>query len=266
MTFNMANRTVGPPRVDPDAAGARLAFVLDEERAPTDGEVHSHRRAQLVHAARGVLVVTTAGGRWVVPPARAVWIPTRTPHRVASRAPFHLRTLYVEPRAAPLVDPGRARVVAVDRLVAELLAVAATFGSRYPRGGPEERLVRVILDRLPALAVAPLHLPTPTVPALVTIARALAEDPADRRTLADFARVVGATERTLARWFSSDVGTTFRAYRAQARLLAALERLGAGASVTRTAFEVGYADVSSFIETFRAATGLTPSRYFAAGP
>jgi len=264
MTFDMANQTSGSAHLDPDAAGARLAFVLDAACPPTDGAVHQHRRAQLVHAARGVLVVTTPEGRWVVPPERAVWIPTRTPHRVASRRPFHLRTLYVEPRAAPLVEPGRARVVAVDRLVAELLAVAAGFGPRYARGGPEERLVRVILDRLPALAVAPLHLPTPKVPALVTIARALADDPSDRRTLADFARAVGATERTLARWFMADVGMTFRAFRAQARLLAALERLGAGEAVTRTAFEVGYADVSSFIEAFKSATGCTPARYFSA--
>ncbi len=263
MTFDMANRT-RPDLLDPDAPGARLAFVLDAEHGPTRGEVHRHRRAQLVHAARGVLVVTTPEGRWVVPPERAVWIPSRTPHAVASRRSFHLRTLYVEPRAAPLVDPGRARVVAVDRLVAELLAVAAGFGPRYPRGGAEERLVRVILDRLPALAVAPLHVPSPKTPALVAIARALEDDPADRRTLAELGRAVGATERTLARWFAADLGTTFRAFRAQVRLLAALERLGAGHDVTRTAFEVGYADVSSFIEAFKAATGTTPARYFGA--
>jgi AraC-like DNA-binding protein len=46
------------------------------------------------------------------------------------------------------------------------------------------------------------------------------------------------------------------------RLLVALEKLGAGASVTQVALEVGYNDVSSFIAVFRDALGETPARYF----
>jgi len=264
-TKNMANQTRLPGPLDPDAPGARFAFVLEEEHAPTVGVAHAHRRAQLVHAARGVLTVTTAEGRWIVPPHRAVWIPRRVPHAVASRRPFQLRTLYVDPRATSLEHRQREapRVVAVDRLTEELLAAAAAYGARYRRGGPEERLVRVIIDRLPALTVAPLHVPSPKHPALLAIAHALDENPADHRTLEELARSVGATERTLARWFARDLGMSFRAYRGQVRLLAALERLAAGHDVTRTAFEVGYSDVSSFIGAFKAATGTTPARYYA---
>lgn len=38
---------------------------------------HTHRRAQLLYGATGVMQVSTTNGRWVVPPQRAVWIPPR---------------------------------------------------------------------------------------------------------------------------------------------------------------------------------------------
>jgi AraC-like DNA-binding protein len=57
---------------------------------------------------------------------------------------------------------------------------------------------------------------------------------------------------------------SFGRWRQQLRLLAALELLGAGESVTRVAFEVGYEDVSSFISAFKGAMGETPARYFEA--
>lgn len=259
----MPRPSARPPRpIDPDA-GARAAFVLDVRSEATEGPWHAHRRAQLVHAAEGVLTVTTPAGRWVAPPQRAVWVPSGMKHSVASRRPFRLLTLYVEPGAAPL--PGECRVVAVDRLVAELLAAAAAFGADYPPGGPEERLVRVILDRLPALAVTPLlHLPEPTSPPLRRITAALAEDPADRRTLEAWAASVAMTKRTASRRFLAETGMTFGRWRQQFRLLLAVERLGAGGSVSEVAFEVGYEDVSSFISAFKAALGETPARYFTA--
>jgi len=249
-----------PKHVDPDA-GPRPAFVLAASHRPTEGHPHAHRRAQLVHAAEGVLLVTTPAGRWVAPPQRAIWVPARMTHSVASRRPFRLLTLYVEPDAAPL--PDACRVVAVDRLVAELLAAAADFGADYPAGSAEERLVSVLLDRLPALGTAPLlHLPEPTSAQLVRIAAALKKNPADSRTFDEWSRGVGMTTRTAARRFVAETSLTFGRWRQQLRLLAALEKLGAGESVTSVAFEVGYEDVSSFITAFKAAMGETPARYF----
>lgn len=248
--------------LDPDTA-PRAAFVLEERYEATDGPAHAHRRAQLVHAAEGVLIVTTPAGRFIAPPQRAVWVPGGMKHSVTSRRAFRLLTLYVEPAAAPL--PNACRVVAVDRLVAELLAAAAALGADYPAGGAEERLVRVVLDRLPALAVAPLlHLPEPSSRELRKMTRALAENPADGRTLDEWAEGVGLTTRTAARRFVAETGMTFGRWRQQLRLLDAVERLGAGESVTSVAFDVGYQDVSSFISAFKSAMGKTPARYFGA--
>jgi AraC-like DNA-binding protein len=244
--------------IDPDAA-PRTAFVLEEGYPASDGAWHSHRRAQLIHSAEGVLTVHTKGGRYVSPSERGVWIPGGMAHAVSSRRPFRLLTLYVAGDRS--IDD--CRVVAVDRLVAELLRAAAAFGPDYPAEGPEARLVRVILDRLPSLDVMPvMHLPEPRDPALLRIAQAIEKDLRDDRTLAEWSKTVGLTEKTAARRFAAETGTTFGRWRQHVRLLAALERLGGGVSVTTVAFEVGYRDVSSFIAAFKAAMGVTPHQYF----
>lgn len=252
----------GRKQIDPDTV-ERSVFVLAERYDPADGPWHTHRRAQLIHASEGVLTVRTRSGLWVVPPQRAVWILPGVAHQVSSRRGFWLRTLYAEPGTLTL--PDECCVVAVDRLVNELLIAASAFGPRYAPTGPEARLLQVILDRLPTLVVAPLQLATPQEPRIRRIANLLAKDPADARTLDELAAGAGLSARTAARLFLKETGLTFGKWRQQLRLLAALERLGAGESVTSVAFDVGYADVSSFIAVFRAALGETPARYFRGG-
>ena len=235
-------------------------FVLTERYDAGTGHWHSHRRAQLIHASSGVLTVHTPAGLWVVPPQRAVWVPPRMRHRVSSLKGFVLRTLYADAARVPV--PAQCTVVAVDRLLDELLRVAATIGTDYKRASPEGRVMAVLLDRLPHLASVPLHLPQPQDTRLARITLTLLADPADPTTLAQWSQQVGATTRTIARSFLKETGLTFVQWRQQRRLLAALERLGAGDSVTRVALDVGYGDVSSFIALFKAAMGETPARYF----
>jgi quercetin dioxygenase-like cupin family protein len=59
---------------------------------------HSHRRAQFLYGATGVMEVGTDDGAWVVPPQRGVWIPAGKPHRVRMLG-VSTRSLYIEPRA-----------------------------------------------------------------------------------------------------------------------------------------------------------------------
>lgn len=246
--------------VDPDKA-RRAVLVLEASYAATQGSWHTHRRAQLVHAAEGVLHVSTPDGLWIAPPHRAIWIPGGVRHRVGSKRSFRLLTLYADPAAVTV--PRECRVVAVDRLVEELLRVAAAYGGDYPSGGPEARLVRVIVDRLLSLDDRPMfHLPSPRSKELATITKALTLTPGDRRTLEQWAKTVGLGGKTAARRFIEETGLTFGRWRQQCRLVAAVEKLGAGESVTSVAFDVGYDDVSSFIAAFKTSMGTTPARFF----
>ncbi|MES2041877.1 MAG: helix-turn-helix transcriptional regulator [Pseudomonadota bacterium] len=245
--------------IDPDTA-ARPVFVLSEQYERFDGPWHAHRRAQLIYASEGLLTVRTTFGLWVVPPRRAVWIVPGEEHKGSAPKGFLLRTLYMEPGIVTV--PSRCCVVTVDRLLDALLAEASTFGTAYPLDGPEQRLMQVILDRLPELEITPSYLPTPRDSRLVQLVTILENNPADSRSLEALAVASGMTGRTAARLFVKETGLTFARWRQQLRLLKAMQALSLGESVSNVAADVGYNDVSAFITVFKDAFGETPARYF----
>ncbi|MBV8969982.1 MAG: helix-turn-helix transcriptional regulator [Verrucomicrobia bacterium] len=244
---------------DPDSV-ACPAFVRTQRYKAGEIPTHRHKRGQLLCASEGVITVRTEDGLWITPPQRAVWIASDTLHSVRSTKSFRLMALWVEPGIANLSK--RCCVVNVDGLMTELLKAAAVFGSDYLPGGPEERLIQVLLDRFKKLTVVPLFLPEPRDERLKRITRAIAADLQTTTPLEVWARNAGITLRTAARLFRQETGMTFGRWRLQLRLLTALEQLAAGDPVSNVALNVGYADVSSFIAVFKASFGQTPAKYF----
>ena len=224
-----------------------------------DTERHDHAHAQLLYALSGLMRVETALGVWVVPPQRAVWIPAGMAHRVTMVGEVQMRSLYVLEGLEGL--PGACQVISVSALLRELIAAFSAAPLGYGPHGPEARLAAVILDQLRAPVLATLHLPIPRAARLRPIADAILADPADTRGLTDWARVAGASARTLARLFEAETGMGFRTWRQQVRLHAALARLSAGEAVTSVAFAVGYDSPSAFIAMFRKALGTSPRAY-----
>lgn len=265
--MNAAKQTAKPsastrkpqPRLDPDKARPAV-LVLAERYAKGTGPWHRHARAQLIHASEGVLTVRTREGLWVVPPQRAVWLLPAVEHQVSSSKAFSLCTLYA--RADTIDLPAACCVVSISPLVAALLRAAAEGGLDYPPDSPQSRLLDVILDRLPMLAVPSLHLPTPRDARLRRITDALARDPSDQRSLDAWSTEAGCAARTAARLFLRETGLSFGQWRHQLRLLVSLDRLGRGKSVNAAALDVGYRDVSSYIAMFKRAFGETPGKFF----
>lgn len=225
---------------------------------------HSHRRGQLIYASVGVIAVTTDAGTWIVPPQQAVWVPAGVAHELSSRGPLALRTVYVDPSRAGAL-PDACCVVAVRPLLRELILVLMDLPPDYAPDGPEARLVAVLLDELQRLRPAALNLPAPVDRRLREIARALLADPADPRTLAQWAAATGAGARTLARLFVRDTGISFGAWRTRLKMLTAIERLALGQSVTEIAYDLGYASPSAFVARFRRTVGLPPAQYLRSG-
>jgi AraC-like DNA-binding protein len=246
--------------------GPQPVVVHRRDLAPGETiALHRHLRAQLVHASAGVMTVTTAGGAFVVPPERGVWMPAGVEHRIDARTAVAMRTLYVA-AAHTAGLPVEVCVVQVTPLLHELILAAVAGGNHYPADSPQARVVAVILDQIRALPVAPLSLPAPQDPRLRRVTAALHADPASALGLADWARLAGASERTLARLFEAETGMSFRAWRQQLRLLRALEQLAAGTPVTRVALDLGYESTSAFSAMFRRVLGTAPTRYFGHRP
>ncbi len=248
----------------PDIDRGQGVILARPRECPADHIIdwHAHDRAQLLYAVRGVMRVTTENGVWVVPPQRAVWIPPGVSHHVqAQGTPLSMRSLYIRPDALQGL-PDKCCVVTVSPLMRELIIAAMEIADDPPADSADARLVRVLLDRIEGLPIAPLHLPMVTDKRARKITDTLMDDPSDTRTLQDWAQELGASERTLARLFSRETGMTFGQWRQQVKLLAALARLARGESVTAVAFDLGYASQSAFIAMFRRALGRTPGRYF----
>ena len=245
-----------------DAIPRTMAWRISELEPGTTVEMHRHRRAQLLYACAGVMTVTTRSGIWVVPPHRAVWVPEKRDHAVHANTTLSLRNLYINTSQVPGL-PEDLCVVAVPGLLRELiLEMVTTSAVLYDENGPEGRLVNVVLDRIKSLDIVPLHLPLPDNKSTGRIAKLMMENPADNRSIDEWASQIGASGRTLARRFISETGMSFGQWRQQARLLEAMRLLADGVPVTTVSLELGYGNQSAFIAMFKKAVGKTPGKYF----
>lgn len=236
-------------------------FVGRAQDYPAGTQIPPHRHVghQIIHAVAGVMRVESEGGLWVTPPGRAVWMPADRAHAIRCVTEVRMRTVYFDPSAASLgVDRASVEVWSVSGLMREILTRLATDAT--PKGAPH--LLALLALEIDAVAAEPAALPHPSHPGLRRIAAALTEDPADARSLRQWAATLGLGERTLIRRFLAETGMSFRQWRRQARMIAALERLGAGGAVTTVALDVGYGDPSAFIAAFRETFGCAPGAYF----
>jgi AraC-like DNA-binding protein len=229
---------------------------------------HAHPRAQIIYQTSGVYRVTTELGSWVVPPNQAIWIPSDIYHEAFTNGSASALMLFVD-RSYTDTLPQDCMVVAVSRLLAELLIRAVQYGNHYPGRGKEARLVEVILDEFRGLEPAPLRLPLARDKRLRRLMNLLLENPADERELDELGALCGASGRTFARLFRKETGLTFAEWRKQLRLLEAIDLLGQGQPVTKVALDLGYQSASAFIAMFRRSLGSSPGRYLgnqAVGP
>ena len=259
----------------PDPSPVDFGHVVDRQRpvlsylwhgkGPHRAAAHRHKRAQIVYPTQGAYWVATPQGNWLVPANQAVWIPPNVHHEVFSHDSVTALLLFVDIAHAGTL-PQSCVAVRVSPLLRELLYKAVACGNDYPPDGPAARLARVMLDELNQMSTAPFFLPMSRDRRLVRMMKALLDDPADERGFAALARDAGASVRTLARLFRRDTGMTFPQWKAQLRLIQAIDRLGQGTPVTQVAFDLGYSSASAFIYMFRQKMGVTPGEYLRGQP
>ena len=264
--------------------------------ADTHFEPHHHAWGQLAYCASGVLQVTAAqhagaddATTYIVPPSRAVWIAPGARHAVHALEDAAFRTLYVDESAAP---PGwmACRVIVVSPLLRELVGAldaldalamkeaapeAASKTGRFDpdravsgqSGSPEREslLIRLVLDEMARAATQPLGVPLPHPQTgdkrLRALCEAVLRSPAECATLAEWAQDIGASERTVARLFREELGTSYQQWRQQVILAHALPLLARGTPVGQVATASGYASDSAFTAMFKAAMGQPPSAF-----
>lgn len=226
---------------------------------PADGiiEWHRHTWGQLACPRVGSIRVSAPSMMWIVPLWRAVWIPPGIDHQVVMLGDVEFHALYIEPGASPLPADACSVIEVSDlmRVLTESLA-DGTQASTHHRTLTMQLLIEEI-RQAPAL---PLGLPLPSERRLRTLCAAMMEEPGSDRTLQEWARVVGASDRTLARLFQSELNTSFAIWRRQLRLARAIDLIGRGVPLNAVAIELGYANAPAFSTMFRHALGFPPSQ------
>ena len=260
-------------------------------RADSHFEPHHHVWAQLAYCATGIVQVTAqqraAGGdqvTYIVPPSRAVWIAPGAQHAITVIESAELCTLYIDPSVVPAGWNG-CRVMVVSNLMREL--IHALDVPHHPSPNPplnptfdlplnadlaestpqtrEQMIVPLLLHEITHATVQALGVPMPHPQSgdkrLRALCEAVLRAPAERATLAEWAVDIGASERTVARLFRTELSTSFQQWRQQAVLAHALPLLARGTPVSHVAAQSGYASDSAFSAMFKTAMGQPPSHF-----
>jgi AraC-like DNA-binding protein len=229
---------------------------------------HCHSEGQLIYARSGIMDIESEGKLWRVPPQRAVWMPPRQEHGMKASSAVELRTVYIPYEKCSEDVFKSPRLIAVSSLLRELILRGIHYPAAEPGKGLNGRIVNLILDELVILieesrsfSERSLSLPSGNDKPLRKVCEAILEYPGHPHGLEEWAKVVGASKRTLSRRFQAEFGTSFVNWRQQVRVVAAQARLDKGDPVTVIAGDLGYETPAAFSLMFRRATGLTPSQY-----
>jgi AraC-like DNA-binding protein len=276
----MTERGLQPParrKPRPTPVGDTDPFTPDEARpvrvrsralsADTHFEPHHHPWGQLAYCATGIVQVmampdaeSLQAVTFIVPPSRAVWIPPGMRHAVLVREAAELRTLYVHDVASACAG-AHCHMILVSPLLRELVQAMDAATRRAAEPERDRLLATLVLDELAHAETQPLGVPLPSDKRLRSLCEAVLQAPGERASLARWAADTGASERTVARLFREELGTTYQRWRQQVVLAHALPLLARGASVSHVAAATGYASESAFSAMFKAAVGHPPTRW-----
>ncbi len=248
-------------RAAPLPEGAAAPFVIIAEShapgAPTEWEPHAHPAHELVWVRCGALTARVGDRVFTVSEGCGLWVPAGEVHagRLTARAELH--TAFFAPDRTPVAFEGPTAIAMTPVLESLLMRLARTDLDAGARSRAEAVVFDVLEPSLPQLA---LRLPGEA--RADVIADALLRDPADDRSLEEWARDLGVSPRTISRAFRTATGLSFAQWRQSLRIHRALLLLGEGCEVQDAAELLGYAQTSTFIDAFRRVMGTTPGTYF----
>lgn len=220
-------------------------------------DMHTHRRAQLLYGAEGVMHVETPNGQWIIPPERAVWIPPEMPHQLTL---FDVKTcsLYILPDSVSR-QIERCEVLSISPLFRQLLLKAPQLNPPFTQH--DELIFALILMELTCAEPIDLHLPLPEHKAMLEICKKFLKSPDIHYGPEIFAAELCMSERHFSRMFKQETGLSFSKWRQQACVLISLERLIQHHSIQQIAYDLGFQNPAAFSTMFQRVLGLSPTRY-----
>jgi AraC-like DNA-binding protein len=225
------------------------------------GAVFEPRRqpwCKVGYAESGVMELNVEGQRFLCPPHYATWIPADALHRCHAQQSVEYVSIYIQ---RELCDgmPDTACTLALSPLIKAILADFASRHVTAPKTEADIRLALVLVDQLKSAPRRESYLPTSDDPLVRPITDALLRDPSEGRSLAEWARLLDTTEKTLSRRFKSCFEMSFNEWRQRLKLVASLSMMEQGVPVGEIATKLGYNSPSAFIAMFKRQTGTSPT-------
>jgi len=236
-------------------------FIGDQQLYPAAYErPHAHDWAQVSLPVLQPLAVLSGDHVILVPPNAALWMPAGVMHLCRGGGDAGVRNVSLRPTHAA-AWPRQPCVLQTTPFLRELVCHMSSLDAASCRSAYGAHLAGVLAYALTPGELRPVNLRMPHDRRLRTIAAAVMDDVLDDRSLQDWAAVVGASYRTLARRFVQETALTFTEWRDSVRLVEAARQLAAGKAVCNVAAALGYCSAAGFTAMFKRRLGLTPSDY-----
>ncbi len=221
---------------------------------------HNHPWGQIIFVKCGVITLEIEGERFIAPPGFAIWIPPHCTHACYNHEPTRFRSINIheEETSALTQSPSLLKLSEIARAIIDYFFESDRL---IPESGTDKRKAYVLIDELHDAMIGHTYLPSSEHRLLKPILTALEKDPANRRTLKEWAESVFTTERTLTRHFQKELGMSFNEWCQRLRFIHGISLLEQGKTIEEIAFDVGYRSASSFIAMFQTIAGTTPDRY-----
>ncbi|WP_334123068.1 helix-turn-helix domain-containing protein [Glutamicibacter sp.] len=270
----MTNPSTPPSRLgawprEPDTAlaqatalpsGATSSFVILSEahaiEVSTEWEPHFHEAHELLWAREGTLTAQIEGQIFTVSEGYGLWIPARKLHggRLTARIKLFSAFFSLERTSPAFREP---TIVTMEPLLESLLI---HLSQKDLEDAARARAESVVFDVLKP-SENQLALRLPEDPRIRVIADHLLAQPADHRSLEQWATDSSVSARTITRAFRESTGLSFAQWRQAVKIHRALELLASGEGVQDVSDLLGYAQPSTFIDAFRRIMGSTPGAF-----
>lgn len=277
--MNKMDMRVACPLSGDAVADGRFALGRRDERFANDTSMPTHTLelhllsfdASSEREAGGMLVCVQRGeakllgpaGQWTIPSGYMVFIPPERSYRLTAKAPISLALVKFSKSETVWHHPG-CWAVAMPALAVEMVVFARRWG---PDRNPDETLANAFFQAMGQLFAVwfdtrrKMWTPFGNAPDMER-AIAFARSNMGTASVADTAAVAGMSERTLRRRFQNELGINWRDFIAEIRMNEAMKLLSqARASVTQTAYAVGFNSLGAFTVAFTSYAGITPSAF-----
>lgn len=238
--------------------GQMVTRIIDMPSSYTE-EMHDHAWHQIIYPVKGLLQSSIDEKNFIIPHNGLLFVPAFSRHRSIAITNTEFLAIYLNPSHS-VEFQSAAKTCQVTAFLKELILTLFNLTEAYS----EEMLTRVIAVLRDQLMIADsfeIPLLIPTDKRLKTIFTHLQNQPDSEKTLAEWALIAGASERTLSRLFAKEFKLSFSLWRQHIRLVLSLPSLERKISVQQIALEFGYQSDSSYIHAFKQMFKMTPNQY-----